>query len=99
MDGLAERTGRRYGLVDYDGAPDAERVVVLMGSGAGAAEEAVETLVAGGRAVGLVKVRLYRPFPADAFVAALPADRALASRCSTGRRSRARSASRSTSTS
>jgi len=72
MDELAARTGRRYGLVDYVGAPDAERVVVLMGSGAGAAEEAVEALVAAGEPVGLLKVRLYRPFPAAELVRALP---------------------------
>src|SRR5581483_1582573 len=54
------------------GAPDAERVVVLMGSGVGAAEEAVERLTAAGEAVGLVKVRLYRPFPADKLVRVLP---------------------------
>ena len=72
MDELAERTGRRYGLVEYVGAPDAERVVVLMGSGAGAAEETVEALAAAGEPVGLLKVRLYRPFPAEQLVAALP---------------------------
>ena len=69
---LAERTGRRYGLVEYTGAPDAERVVVLMGSGIGAAVEAVDALVAAGEKVGVLQVRLYRPFPADAIVAALP---------------------------
>jgi pyruvate-ferredoxin/flavodoxin oxidoreductase len=69
---LGERTGRRYGLVDYVGAPDAEHVVVLMGSAAGAAAEAVETLVAGGARVGLATIRLYRPFPAEALLAALP---------------------------
>jgi pyruvate-ferredoxin/flavodoxin oxidoreductase len=72
MDHVGERTGRHYGLVEYAGAPDAERVVVLMGSGVGAAEEAVEALVAAGEPVGLVKVRLYRPFPAEQLVAALP---------------------------
>ena len=72
MDGIAERTGRRYGLVEYVGAPDAERVVVLMGSGVGAAEEAVDALTAAGEPVGLLKVRLYRPFPAEQLVAALP---------------------------
>ena len=72
LDTLAERTGRRYGLVDYAGAPDAERVLVLMGSAAGAAAEAVEALTAGGERVGLVTVRLYRPFPAEALAAALP---------------------------
>ncbi|MEZ5115439.1 MAG: pyruvate:ferredoxin (flavodoxin) oxidoreductase [Candidatus Nanopelagicales bacterium] len=70
---LGERTGRHYGLVDYVGAPDAERVMVIMGSGAGAAEETVEDLVARGERVGLVKVRLYRPFPAAALAAAIPA--------------------------
>ncbi|HET6814733.1 MAG TPA: pyruvate:ferredoxin (flavodoxin) oxidoreductase [Actinomycetota bacterium] len=69
---LAARTGRRYGLVDYAGAPDAERVLVLMGSAAGAAAEAVEALTAAGEKVGLVTVRLYRPFPAEALAAALP---------------------------
>ncbi len=69
---LAARTGRRYGLVDYVGASDADRVIVLMGSGAGAATEAVETLVSAGERVGLLIVRLYRPFPAAALLAALP---------------------------
>ncbi len=69
---LAERTGRRYGLVDYVGAPDAERVVVLMGSGVGAATEAVEALTAAGEKVGLLQVRLFRPFPAAELAAALP---------------------------
>ena len=69
---LAERTGRSYDLVEYTGAPDADRVLVLMGSGAGAAEEAVEQLVAGGERVGLLKIRLYRPFPAEELLASLP---------------------------
>jgi pyruvate-ferredoxin/flavodoxin oxidoreductase len=73
LDILAARTGRRYGLVDYAGAPDAERVLVLMGSAAGAAAEAVEALGAAGEKVGLITVRLYRPFPAEALAAALPA--------------------------
>ena len=72
MGELGERTGRHYGLVDYTGAPDAERVVVLMGSGAGAVQETVEALVAAGEKVGLVRVRLFQPFPTEAFVAALP---------------------------
>jgi pyruvate-ferredoxin/flavodoxin oxidoreductase len=72
MDRLAERTGRAYHLVDYTGAADAERVLVLMGSGAGAAGEAVDALVAAGERVGLLTVRLFRPFPADALVEALP---------------------------
>ncbi len=70
---LADRTGRRYGLVDYVGAPDAERVIVMMGAGTGAAEEAVDLLTAAGERVGLLKVRLYRPFPLQAFLAAMPA--------------------------
>ena len=70
---LGARTGRSYRLFDYVGHPEAERVLVLMGSGAGAAEEAVEHLCDQGERVGLVKVRLYRPFDAAAFVSALPA--------------------------
>jgi len=73
MDALGERTGRRYRLFEYVGAPDAERVIVMMGSGSTAAAEAVEALVARGEKVGVLTVRLYRPFAADAFVAALPA--------------------------
>ncbi|MGE3275988.1 MAG: pyruvate:ferredoxin (flavodoxin) oxidoreductase [Vicinamibacterales bacterium] len=73
MDRFAARTGRRYGVVDYAGAPDAERVLVLMGSGVGAASEAVSELVSRGERVGVLQVRLYRPFPVDAFLAALPA--------------------------
>ena len=72
MDRFAQRTGRAYHLFDYFGAPDAERVLILMGSGAGAVEEAVERLNAQGEKVGLLKVRLFRPFATDAFVAALP---------------------------
>jgi pyruvate-ferredoxin/flavodoxin oxidoreductase len=72
MDRLAERTGRQYHLVDYHGAPDAERVVVLMGSGVGAVDEVVEHLTAQGEKVGVVVVRLFRPFPTEAFLAALP---------------------------
>ena len=69
---LAGVSGRVYDLVHYHGAVDADRVVVLMGSGTGAATEAVDALVARGEKVGLVQVRLYRPFPASAFVRALP---------------------------
>ncbi len=72
FDELAARTGRRYGLVDYIGATDAERVIVLMGSAAGTATETVETLTAAGEKVGLLTVRLYRPFPAAALLEALP---------------------------
>jgi len=73
MDQLAVLTGRRYHLFDYHGAPDAERVVVLMGSGAGAVTEVVDRLVADGEKVGVVVVHLYRPFDVAAFSAALPA--------------------------
>ncbi len=73
MDRFAALTGRAYHLFDYYGAPDAERVIVIMGSGAEAAEEAVDTLNHLGEKVGLLKVRLYRPFDATAFISALPA--------------------------
>jgi pyruvate-ferredoxin/flavodoxin oxidoreductase len=72
MDKFAELTGRSYRLFEYMGAADAERVLVLMGSGVGAAVEAVERLCAQGEKVGLVRVRLYRPFDVVAFVDALP---------------------------
>ncbi len=73
MDRFGALTGRAYRLFDYVGAADAERVVVLMGSGAETAHETVEHLVARGEKVGVVKVRLYRPFAAAALLAALPA--------------------------
>jgi pyruvate-ferredoxin/flavodoxin oxidoreductase len=69
---LAEQTGRSYRLVDYIGSPDAERVLVLMGSGVGAAQEAVERLCGAGERVGLAIPRLFRPFPLAAFADALP---------------------------
>jgi pyruvate-ferredoxin/flavodoxin oxidoreductase len=72
MDELRDRTGREYGLVDYHGAADADRVIVLMGSAAGAVRETVDALLATGERVGMVTVRLYRPFPVDALLAALP---------------------------
>jgi pyruvate-ferredoxin/flavodoxin oxidoreductase len=72
MDEFAEHTGRQYSLVEYHGAPDAERVVVIMGSGAGAVGETVDALVDRGEKVGYLTVRLYRPFPVEAFLAALP---------------------------
>jgi len=72
MNRFAQRTGRQYRLFDYFGAPDAERVVVLMGSGTETAEETVEYLQTQGEKVGLVKVRLYRPFNVEAFIKALP---------------------------
>jgi pyruvate-ferredoxin/flavodoxin oxidoreductase len=70
---LGERTGRRYRIVDYSGHPEAERVLVLMGSGAETVQETVAHLSAQGERVGVVQVRLYRPFPAQALVKALPA--------------------------
>ena len=73
MDRFAAQTGRAYHLFDYYGALDAERVIVLMGSGAEAAEEAVDLLNKQGERLGLLKVRLYRPFDASSFLAALPA--------------------------
>jgi len=72
MDKFAEVVGRKYKLFDYVGAPDAERVIVMMGSGAEAAEETVEALVARGEKVGLVKVRLYRPFSVKHLYESLP---------------------------
>jgi pyruvate-ferredoxin/flavodoxin oxidoreductase len=72
MDRFAEVVGRSYHLFDYAGAPDADRVIVLMSSAAEVAHETVEYLVEQGEKVGLVKVRLYRPFSAEHFVAALP---------------------------
>ncbi len=73
MDRLAERTGRAYRLFDYVGHPAAERVIVMMGSGAETAQETVDWLAARGEKVGLLKVRLYRPFSVRHFVEALPA--------------------------
>src|SRR5262249_9333944 len=73
MDRLAGLTGRHYRLFDYVGAPDAEHVIVLMGSGVGAVEETVEALSGQGEKVGMIKARLYRPFSVEHFVAALPA--------------------------
>ncbi|MBL8804080.1 MAG: pyruvate:ferredoxin (flavodoxin) oxidoreductase [Planctomycetes bacterium] len=70
---FAQLTGRRYQLFEYSGAPDAERVIVLMGSGAGAVDECVERLNAHGARVGLLRVRLFRPFALERFAAALPA--------------------------
>jgi len=73
MDKFASISGRQYRLFDYVGAPDAERIIIIMGSGAEVAHEAVEALVAAGEKVGLLKVRLFRPFPVETFVAAIPA--------------------------
>ncbi|MBE7060954.1 MAG: pyruvate:ferredoxin (flavodoxin) oxidoreductase [Clostridiales bacterium] len=72
MDKVSALTGRSYHLFDYVGAPDAENVIVMMGSGADAVEETINKMNAEGHKVGLLKVRLYRPFAIDYFVNALP---------------------------
>jgi len=73
MDQFAGLTGRQYRLFDYVGDPEAERVIIIMGSGADAAEETVNHLNAHGEKVGLVKVRLYRPFAPEMLLEAIPA--------------------------
>jgi pyruvate-ferredoxin/flavodoxin oxidoreductase len=73
MDQLAALTGRQYHLFDYVGAPDADRVIVTMGSAAETVEEAVNALVQKGEKVGVLKVRLFRPFSAEHLLAAIPA--------------------------
>jgi len=73
MDKFAGRTGRQYNLVDYVGHPEAERVVIAMGSGADTVHELVDHLVSQGEKVGLVKVRLFLPFPVEQFAKTLPA--------------------------
>jgi pyruvate-ferredoxin/flavodoxin oxidoreductase len=72
MDRFAEVVGRQYRLFDYVGEPDAERVVIMMGSGADAMHEVVEYLAGQGEKVGLIKVRLYRPFSGETLIQALP---------------------------
>jgi pyruvate-ferredoxin/flavodoxin oxidoreductase len=72
MDKFAKLTGRQYKLFDYVGSADAEKIIVMMGSGSDAAEETVNYLVSKGEKVGLIKVRLYRPFSMDHFIDALP---------------------------
>lgn len=72
MKQVSKLTGREYHLFDYVGAPDADKVIILMGSGADAAEETVNYLTQRGEKVGVLKVRLYRPFSAERFVRALP---------------------------
>jgi len=72
MDRFAQVVGRRYRLFDYIGAPDAERVIVMMGSGAETAHETVDFLTGKGEKVGLLKVRLFRPFSVGHFIEALP---------------------------
>ncbi|MCX6163996.1 MAG: pyruvate:ferredoxin (flavodoxin) oxidoreductase, partial [Ignavibacteriae bacterium] len=72
MNKFTEITGRKYHLFDYVGAPDAERIIILMGSGAEAAEETVDYLVGKGEKVGMIKVRLFRPFSVKDFIGAIP---------------------------
>jgi pyruvate-ferredoxin/flavodoxin oxidoreductase len=72
MDHFAKLTGRQYRLFEYYGHPEAERVIVVMGSGCETAQETVDALVARGEKVGMVKVRLYRPFDLGAFMTSLP---------------------------
>jgi pyruvate-ferredoxin/flavodoxin oxidoreductase len=73
MDKFAELTGRQYHLFEYVGAPDAERVIVIMGSGAETVEETVSYLIEQGEKVGVVKVHLFRPFSVEHFANVLPA--------------------------
>jgi pyruvate-ferredoxin/flavodoxin oxidoreductase len=73
MDKFKQVVGREYKLFDYVGAPDAERIIVMMGSGAETAHETVEYLTEKGEKVGLLKIRLYRPFSIEHFIKALPA--------------------------
>ena len=72
MDRLGARTGRPYRLIDYHGHPEAERVLIMMGSGGETAHETVDLLQGRGQRVGIAQVRLYRPFPADALNQAIP---------------------------
>ena len=73
MEAVSKLTGRKYELYQYYGAPDADRVIVIMGSGAEAVQETIDYLAAKGEKVGVVKVRLYRPFSVKDFVGAIPA--------------------------
>ncbi|MHC4975423.1 MAG: pyruvate:ferredoxin (flavodoxin) oxidoreductase [Planctomycetota bacterium] len=72
MDQFARRTGRSYKLFDYVGHPEAERVIIMMGSGGETADEAIQSLAHAGERVGLLKVRLFRPLAKDALLEALP---------------------------
>ena len=73
MDKVAKAIGRQYHLFDYIGAPDADKIIIMMGSGAETAEETINYMNGRGAKLGLIKVRLYRPFDAAALAAALPA--------------------------
>ncbi|MDA3798853.1 MAG: pyruvate:ferredoxin (flavodoxin) oxidoreductase [Kiritimatiellae bacterium] len=72
MDKLGKSTGRQYKLFDYVGAPDAERIIIIMGSGADSVHDTVEYLVEKGEKVGVIKVRLYRPFCINSFIDSIP---------------------------
>jgi pyruvate-ferredoxin/flavodoxin oxidoreductase len=72
MDEFARQVGRQYHLFDYVGAPDAERILIMMGSGAETAEDTIDYLNKQGEKVGMIKVRLYRPFSGEHLLAALP---------------------------
>ena len=72
MDKFAKLVGRQYHLFDYVGAPDADRIIIIMGSGSEAAEETVEYLTSQQEKVGMLKVRLYRPFSIEHFINSLP---------------------------
>ena len=94
MDKFAQIVGRRYQLFQYEGASDAEDVIIVMGSGAEAVHETVDYLTAQGKKVGMLKVRLMRPFSLDHFLAALP-KRRITLPCWIAPKSPAASASRS----
>jgi pyruvate-ferredoxin/flavodoxin oxidoreductase len=72
MDRFAELSGRQYRLFEYVGAPDAEEIIILMGSGCEAAHETVDHLLAKGEKTGIIKVRLYRPFASETFLQTIP---------------------------
>ena len=73
MDKFASIVGRQYKLFDYAGAPDAEKIVIIMGSGAETVEDTVDFLVGRGEKIGVIKVRLFRPFSVEHFIRAIPA--------------------------
>ena len=98
MAAFAELTGRRYGLFDYAGDPEAERVIVIMGSGAETAHETVDYLVGARREGRRAEGPALPPVRAGRVPRRAAAEHVAASRCSTGPRSRARRATRSTST-
>ena len=99
MDRFAALTGRQYRLFDYFGAPDADRVIVLMGSGVETARETIDHLNAQGAKVGVVQVHLFRPFSRGRTCSTPSPDRSRRSRCSTEPKNPAPRASRSIRTS